>query len=275
MTQPTEPERETWSCYRHPYQEAGVRCIRCERPICPSCMVTAPVGFQCPECVKGGGQQVRTMRNIRPSAEAYVTKALIAVNAIVFVLGMQGGGAFSRGANSLTRDYALFGPAVDAGEWYRLVTSGFLHYGLMHVFFNMFLLFQLGSVLEQTFGRARFSALYAASLLGGAVGALLLSPDSLTAGASGAVYGLMGATVIVARSRGIGFMQSGVGGLLVVNLLLTFAIPGISIGGHVGGLIAGAAGGLLVGATERQPVAGAVAVGSLALALLGLGIAVA
>ena len=275
MTQPIEPERETWSCYRHPYAEAGVRCIRCERPICPDCMVTAPVGFQCPECVKGGGQQVRTMRTLRSTGDAYVTKALIAVNAIVFVLGMQGGGAFSRGANSLTRDYALFGPAVDAGEWYRLFTSGFLHYGLMHVFFNMFLLYQLGSVLEQAFGQARFAALYTASLLGGAVGALLLDPGSLTAGASGAVYGLMGATVIVARSRGIGFMQSGVGGLLVINLLLTFAIPGISIGGHLGGLVAGAASGVLIGATERQPVLGAAAVASLAIALLGVGIAVA
>lgn len=275
MTQPTEPERETWGCYRHPYEEAGVRCIRCERPICPSCMVTAPVGFQCPECVKGGGQEVRTMRNLRASSDAYVTTALIAVNAVVFVLGMQGGGAFSRGSNTLTREYALYGPAVDAGEWYRLVTSGFLHYGLMHVFFNMFLLYQLGSVLEQGFGRARFAALYAASLLGGAVGALLLSPDSLTAGASGAVYGLMGATVIVARSRGVGFMQSGVGGLLAINLLLTFAIPGISIGGHLGGLVAGAASGVLIGATERQPAAGAAAVGMLALALLGAGIAVA
>lgn len=273
MTQPVEPE--VWSCYRHPYQEAGVRCIRCERAICPSCMITAPVGFQCPECVKGGGQEVRTMRNLQGTGDAIVTKLLVAVNAIAFVMGLGGGGALSRGANALTRDYALFGPAVDAGEWYRLVTSGFLHFGLMHVFFNMFLLWQLGAVLENGFGRARFAALYAAALLGGSVGALLLSPDSFTAGASGAVYGLMGATVVVARSRGIGFMQSGVGGLLAINLLLTFVIPGISVGGHLGGLVAGGVAGLLLGATERRPPVGAAAVAALALGLLGLGIVVA
>ena len=239
-------------------------------------MITAPVGFQCPECVKGSGQQVRTMRTLRPAADAYVTKAIIAVNAVVFVLSISGGnGMMSRTGNRLAGDYALFGPAVDAGEWYRLVTSGFLHYGLMHVFFNMFLLFQLGSMLESAFGRVRFGALYVAALLGGSLGALVLSPDSLTAGASGAVYGLMGATVVVARSRGVGFMQSGVGGLLAINLLLTFAIPGISIGGHLGGLVAGALAGAGIVATEREPAVGAGAVVALAVALFGLGIALA
>ncbi len=144
MSQPTEPETD--GCFRHPYAEAGVQCIRCERPICPDCMITAPVGFQCPEGVKGSGQQVRTMRTLRPSTDAYVTKALIAINAIVYVIGSEGA-LFSR-ANALSRDYAMFGPAVDAGEWYRLFTSGFLHSGPMHVLFNMLLLFQLGSVLE-------------------------------------------------------------------------------------------------------------------------------
>jgi membrane associated rhomboid family serine protease len=240
-------------------------------------MIQAPVGFQCPECVKGNSQEVRTMRTLQGSADAVVTKALVAVNAVVFLYGISGGGnVMSRASNRLALDYALHGPSVESGEWYRLVTSGFLHFGLMHVFFNMFLLWQLGAVLEHAFGRARFGGLYVASLLGGSLGALLLSPDALTAGASGAVYGLMGATVVVARSRGIGFMQSGVGGLLAINLLLTFAIPGISIGGHVGGLIAGAIAGLMIGGTDRQPVqVGAVAVGSLALALLGAGIAVA
>ena len=263
-------------CYRHPYEEAGVRCIRCERPICPSCMVTAPVGFQCPECVKGAGQQVRTMRDLRGTGDALVTKALVAVNALVFLLGVDPRAGLFSSYNRLAREYALHAPSVDAGEWYRLVTSGFLHYGPIHVAFNMLLLFQLGSTLERSYGRARFGAAYLASLLGGSLGALLLSDDrALTAGASGAVYGLMGAFVVVSRSRGVGLMQSGIGGLLILNLLFTFARPGISIGGHLGGLAIGMVAGLVLTTSDRQPTAGAAALGSLALALLGAGIALA
>jgi membrane associated rhomboid family serine protease len=237
-------------------------------------MITAPVGFQCPECVKGA-PPVRRYSEIRRGSpqQVVVTSALIAVNAAVFVLSL-GGGNIARG-NSLAPDFALFGPAVAAGEWYRLITAGFLHYGLIHVGFNMLILYQLGQLLEPVFGRVRYGLLYLTALLGGSVGALILSPNALTAGASGAVFGLMGAAAIALRSRGINVMQTSIGSLLVMNLILTFAIRGISIGGHLGGLVAGGLAGLLLLQTEKQPAAGTAAVAVLAVALFGAGYLIA
>ena len=239
--------RVLWDCYRHPGQESGVRCRRCERPICPDCMISAPVGFQCPSCVKQG-PDVRSLQTL--VAKPALTLALIAVSVALFVPTLAGGNLLGAGSGSLTETLALHGPAVAAGEWWRLVTSGFLHYGLIHVGFNMVILYQLGTMLEPALGRARFGALYLAALLGGAFGALLLDPLAYTAGASGAVYGLMGAAFLGMRRRGVDPMQSGIGGLLAINLLLTFVIPGISVGGHLGGLAAGAAAGAVLFATE-------------------------
>ena len=253
----TAPDAEAggadWRCYRHPDREGGVRCRRCERPICPDCMIAAPVGFQCPECVKGA-PVVRTLASLRPVA--YATRTLIAVNVLAYLPALAAGsGLAGRGRSDLVRDGALLGPAVADGEWWRLVTSGFLHFGLLHLGFNMLLLHMLGSALEPALGRVRYLALYASALLGGSFGALLVQPDALTAGASGAVFGLMGATVIGMRSRGVAVTDSGVGGLLLVNLVLTFVVPGISIGGHVGGLAAGTAAGALLFATDHPPSA--------------------
>jgi membrane associated rhomboid family serine protease len=177
-----------------------------------------------------------------------VTKVLIALNVGVFLwatadAGSSVGGTVGRG--SVERDLALSARFVEDGDWWRLFTSGFVHYGLLHLAFNMLLLWQFGSMLEPALGRIRFAALYVTALLCGSFGAVLLSPSALTAGASGAVFGLVGAAAIGLRRRGIGVWDSGVGGLLVVNLVLTFAVPNISIGGHVGGLL----GGGIVGAT--------------------------
>jgi membrane associated rhomboid family serine protease len=229
-----------WHCYRHPDRESGVRCRRCERPICPECMITAPVGFQCPQCVKGA-PAVRTARSLRRDPQ--VTYTIIAVNVAIALL------SFSR--PGIERDFALFGPAVEAGEWWRLLSGGFLHAGLIHLGFNMLILYQLGTILEPHLGRVRYATLYVVALLGGALGALLLSPNVFTVGASGAVYGLLGAMVVIMRRRGIDVMQSGIGGLLLVNLFITFVLPGISIGGHLGGLAAGAAAGAALEATNR------------------------
>jgi membrane associated rhomboid family serine protease len=275
VTEPVAPE-QSWGCYRHPFEDAGVRCTRCDRPICPRCMITAPVGFQCPECVKGA-PPVRRYSEMRRTnnQQIAVTLALIAVNVALFLPTMSGGGATGRATTDLVRRLALYGPLVRDGEWYRLITSGFLHYGLLHVGFNMFILYQLGLLLEPVFGRVRFALLYFASLLGGSVGALLLSPNALTAGASGAVFGCMAATVVAERRRGIGILQSSVGMLLVINLVLTFTINGISIGGHLGGMAAGALAGLVLEHTSDTPKLGAAAVGLLAVALFGLGLAVA
>ncbi len=210
-------------------------------------MISAPVGFQCPSCVKAAP----SVRSLRTTVDKpVVTLALIAINVAIFVPTLAGGNLLGGGGESLIERLAVNGPAVAAGEWWRLITSGFLHFGLIHIGFNMLILYQLGTMLEPALGRVRFFLLYAAALLGGSFGALLLDPDALTAGASGAVFGLMGAAFLGMRRRGVDPMQSGIGGLLVMNLLLTFVIPGISVGGHLGGLVAGAVAGAALLATE-------------------------
>jgi membrane associated rhomboid family serine protease len=230
-----------WRCYRHPDREAGVKCRRCERAICPDCMISAPVGFQCRECVKGA-PPVRTLRSLR--ADPYVTMVLIAINVAIFFPNLSS-------ASTQERDLGLFGAAVADGDWWRIVTSGFLHFDLLHIGFNMLVLWKLGQMLEPAIGRIRFGLVYAVSLLAGSLGVLLLEPDALTGGASGAVFGLMAATIVVLRRRGVDIGQSGLVGLLAINLLLTFR-PGVSIGGHVGGLIGGALAGVLVAGTDRS-----------------------
>lgn len=220
----------SWHCYRHPDRDAGVKCRRCERAICPSCMITAPVGFQCPECVRQA-PPVRSLRSLQ--TDPVVTIGLVAANVAVFVV--------TQGRHDIIDRFGLYGPAVAGGEWWRLVTSGFVHVNLMHVGFNCLLLYQLGLLLEGALGRWRFALLYAASLLGGSAGVLLLEPNVLSVGASGAVFGLLAAAVLGLRRRGVNPMQTGLGGLLVLNLILTFAVPGISIGAHLGGLVTGAA----------------------------------
>ncbi len=239
MSTETQPAETT--CYRHADRRAGVRCQRCERPICPSCMSTASVGFHCPECARSGKQKVYTRANLASAGvnRATLTLALIAVNIGVYVIGLPKDDGYG-----FMLDGGLFGPSVADGEWWRIVTSGFLHdRSPMHALFNMLALFNLGTVLEIAIGRARFAALYAFSLLAGSFGVLLLSPNDLTVGASGAVFGLMGALVIAQRVRGLDPWSSGIGTVIGINLLITFTIPGISIGGHLGGL----AGGLLSG----------------------------
>jgi membrane associated rhomboid family serine protease len=232
------------TCYRHPDRRAGVICQRCDRPICPACMHQASVGFHCPECTRKGGQRVMTARSLvtRP----VITTILVAANLAVFVADAVSSGQVGSSLGDLGVDGALYGPAVAAGDWWRPISSGFLHVGLLHVGFNMFLLWQLGGLLEPAVKRWGFAALYLMSLLGGSFLVLLLSNDEVTVGASGAVFGLMAATFIAMRSRGINPFQTGIGPLILINLFLTFAVPRISIGGHIGGLIAGGIGGLIL-----------------------------
>jgi membrane associated rhomboid family serine protease len=236
------------TCYRHPDRRAGVICQRCDRPICPACMHQASVGFHCPDCTRSGRQKVITARSLvtRP----VVTFALIAANIGVFVADLMSPQvaiqsvqdlAF-RGLHQVTADGALYGPAVADGEWWRPITGGFLHDGPLHIGLNMFLLWQLGMLLEPAVKRWAFGALYVMSLLGGSFLTLIIDNDAVTIGASGAVFGLMGAAFVAMRSRGINPFQTGIGPLILINLVFTFAIPGISIGGHIGGLITGAVG---------------------------------
>ena len=229
-------------CVRHPRVPTGRHCTRCERPACNDCLVAAAVGSQCLDCVRSSrpprAERMRRWNAVQP---AVATRVLVALNFAVFVwTGFGGAGAFGGAASSRQLRLGLTEYFVASGEWWRVVTAGFLHYGALHIAMNMLLLYQLGSLLEPVLGRGRFVLLYFASMVGGSFGALLLSPDALTGGASGAVFGLMGAAAVALLHRGVNPMQTGIGTTLVLNLLITFAIPGISIGGHLGGVIVGA-----------------------------------
>jgi membrane associated rhomboid family serine protease len=207
-------------------------------------MHQASVGFHCPECTRKGSQRVMTARSL--ATRPIVTTVLVAANLAIFVADMVSGAGAGNRLGDLAVDGALYGPEVAAGDWWRPLTSGFLHVGLLHVGFNMFLLWQLGRLLEPAVKRWGFTALYLMSLLGGSFLVLVLDNDAVTVGASGAVFGLMAATFVAMRSRGINPFQTGIGPLILINLLLTFAVPRISIGGHIGGLIAGGIGGLIL-----------------------------
>jgi membrane associated rhomboid family serine protease len=244
------------TCYRHPDRRAAVACQRCGRPICTSCMTQASIGFHCPDDAKAGRQRVYTAQTLPGLVtKPVVTLGLIAVNVAVFVVGLgMGEDVTGGGRDSLTTDGGLFGPLVDQGEWYRLLTSGFLHASILHIGFNMYLLYLLGQQLEPVLGRVRFGLVYLFALLSGALGVLLVSPRDLTVGASGAVFGLMGVAVVLQRSRGISPFDSGLGGLILINLVITFLVPNISIGGHIGGLVGGlVAGWLLIELPPRVP----------------------
>ncbi|MET0737996.1 MAG: rhomboid family intramembrane serine protease [Acidimicrobiales bacterium] len=240
------------TCYRHPDRRASVSCQRCNRPICTECMIEAPVGFHCPEDAKAGQQKVITSHNLfRSAGRPIVTLTLMAVNLAVYVIGfgIEGGSERLRidgGLLALGQKASGELIGVDAGEWYRIVTAGFLHASLLHLGFNMYLLYLLGQQLEPAMGRIRFGVTYFFSLLCGSLAVLLIDPLALTVGASGAVFGLMGALAVLHYTRGVRLFDTGLGGLILINLIFTFAIPGISVGGHIGGLIGGALAGWLL-----------------------------
>ncbi|HST56795.1 MAG TPA: rhomboid family intramembrane serine protease [Solirubrobacteraceae bacterium] len=195
-----------------------------------------------------------------------VTYALIAINLVAFLA--EGNLSFSSttAGNSLYQKGALLGssPAGDGvayGEWWRVVTGGFLHANVLHIAFNMYLLYVLGQMLEPAIGSLKFGLVYAASLLSGSFGALLVTPHAFTVGASGAVFGLMGAVAMEMRARQVSIMESGIGGLILINLAFSFVLSGISIGGHIGGLIGGGLAALAIQTADRYR--------SQALALIG------
>jgi membrane associated rhomboid family serine protease len=217
-------------------------------------MTSTPVGMRCPECA-------RQTTNVRVGQGAFspsagrmpATIALIVINVIVFIAEIAAGGMGGfDGGGSLIRDAGLRGPDVADGDWWRVISSGFLHAGFLHLLLNMYVLWIAGSILEPGIGTSRFLAIYFVSLLAGSLGALLVEPNTFTVGASGAIFGLMAAVVVVARARGIEQIASQFGLFVVLNLVLTFSIPGIAIGGHLGGLAGGALAALLVIYVERR-----------------------
>lgn len=215
-------------------------------------MTPTPVGMRCPECAR---QKTRVTRGaVGPGRyDTPATYVLIALNAVAFLAEIAGGsGGLSGVGGPVIADLGLQGVAVADGEWYRLLTGGFLHGGLLHLGFNMFALYVLGRLLEPAIGTPRFVALYFAALFAGSFGALLLSdPVDVTVGASGAIFGLFGAAFVIARGRGLDTIASELGLLLLINLALTFGIPGISIGGHLGGLAGGLLCAMLIVAGDR------------------------
>ncbi|WP_412747656.1 rhomboid family intramembrane serine protease [Krasilnikovia sp. M28-CT-15] len=252
-------------CYRHPSRETYVRCTRCERPICPSCMNEASVGHQCPECIAEGRRSQRPARtafggSVTRGSEV-VTRTLIGVNVAVMILSVATGGAGAvagggmgglfGGSTPLTEwgavlGYAIYGPPGDlavhgiaAGEWYRLVTAMFLHYGVLHLLMNMYALWILGRELERLLGPARFAALYLIAGLGGNVAAYAFSaPAQMTAGASTAVFGLMAAFFVILKRLNLSVAP--ILPVIVINVVFTFAVADVSVAGHLGGLATGA-----------------------------------
>lgn len=235
-------------CHWHPDRRAGVICQRCDLPICPACMHQASVGFHCPNCAAAGKQRVMTGRAAFGGAfMPVVTYALMAVNIALWLVTIAAGEnrtLFDLGANG--------GFIAEEGEWYRIVTSAFLHAGLIHLAFNMFALYNIGPVVERAVGRVRFGLVYAAALIAGSAGALLVAPQSLTVGASGAIFGLLGALVILYRRAGIDPWRSGLGLTLLLNFMITVTLPNISVGGHAGGFIGGLAATFLLLEGERM-----------------------
>ena len=231
-------------CTRHPDTATGRHCTRCGRPACNQCLTQVDVGSHCVDCIKSSRPAPRErIRFWNASQPLLVTRGIIAVNVFLFLWVTMGSTVRTNAGaiNGRELDMSLSLSFIDNGEWYRLISSGFLHYGLFHVGMNMFLLWQLGQLLEPALGRGRFTLLYFVAMFGGSVGALALSPNALTGGASGAVFGLMAAAAVGLQQRGVNPMKTGIGGTLILNLLITFTIPGISIGGHVGGALMGAA----------------------------------
>jgi membrane associated rhomboid family serine protease len=239
----TPEQTQTQVCYRHPRNETAVSCSNCGRPICTDCMVFSSVGIKCPECA---GQQTGAKRaTTRARAAAnqgtgfIVTKALIVANVAVYLVQASGGGTLTNPAGEVFQKGFLRAYEVGAGEWWRLVTCGFLHGSPIHLLFNMLMLWWFGRPLEALLGRGRFLAVYFLSILAGSAGALLLSPTNSTIGASGAVFGILGAGLVLERNRIDVFGGSALF-VVIFNLAFSFAVSYISIGSHIGGLVGGA-----------------------------------
>jgi membrane associated rhomboid family serine protease len=255
----TSEETQTQVCYRHPNRETGVSCSNCGRPICTDCMVYAAVGIKCPECARQetGPRAAarRTQRRAISGTGITVTKALLGLNILVYLLEVsQSPGGFTIGGEFLAR-WGLYGPEVANGEWWRLVTAAFMHASPIHILFNMLMLWWFGQALEAALGPGRFLGIYLVAALAGSAGALLVRPETFTVGASGAVFGILGAGLILERRQIMVFGGSALG-VVALNLVFTFLISSISWGGHVGGLVGGMLAVLVLSGFGRHPVYG-------------------
>ncbi|HSL07463.1 MAG TPA: rhomboid family intramembrane serine protease [Pseudonocardiaceae bacterium] len=265
-------------CVRHPGRETWVRCTRCDRPACPACLREASVGYQCVDCIAQDARsqpRATTVAGAELTGRSVVIPVLAAINVVIFaVTVVQARSLANNAVAPLFQQWGLWPTAVADGAWWRLLTSGFLHFGPIHLAFNMIALWVIGRDLEQVLGRTRFLLVYLVSLLGGS-GAVFLfeNENSMTAGASGAVFGLMGGlAVVLLRMR-----RSPRPALTIIllNVIITFVVPGISILGHLGGLAFGAAvtAGLVYAPRDRRMAVQAVIVLAL-LVVIAVGVVV-
>jgi membrane associated rhomboid family serine protease len=250
---------ETRHCYRHPDRETGLSCSECGRPICADCATFAPVGIRCPDHAgvrRGPATRIKppTVHRAQGMAlatgSAPVTKALVGINLAIYLVTAAQGGGFNDpggallskfilvGSNIHGRFFVPFGDLAHDHQWYRLITTTFLHGSILHIAFNMYILWVIGSVVEQYLGAARYIGLYFVSGLAGSAGALLVAPYTPTLGASGAIFGILGAMLIL-EWQVTGQLAGQAAALIAINLVLSFVIPNVSWGAHVGGLIGG------------------------------------
>ena len=262
-------------CYRHANRLTAVSCSECERPICPDCMNFGPVGIKCPD---HAGGPAKTHPQHRPGARARVTasrplslrhgtapvtRLLVASMVLIYLVQLGGGAGVSANSGWIFEHFSLISRAqygdgtlagVANGEWWRLITAAFLHLGPIHLGMNMLALWWLGGPLEEAIGSRRYAMLYVVSGLAGSAGALIASPNSLTVGASGAIFGIMGAMVVL-QYQATGSIAGPALTLIVINVAFSFAIAGISIGGHIGGLVGGVLGGFALSRFGRGHIA--------------------
>lgn len=244
-------------CYRHPDRETYIRCTRCERPICPDCMTSAAVGFQCPECVAEGRAttpDVVSVLGTKPAERPLVTMTLIGLNVLAYVVQLTSGTDLASGLDKITTQYGMwpFGVALE-NQYYRLITATFLHASLWHIGFNMLVLWMLGPQLERILGHLRFTVLYLVAGLGGSVASFWFSsPGIVGVGASGAIFGLMGAYVVVGKKLRADITQ--VIGLIAINVVIGFVVGGIDWRAHLGGLATGAAVAAVFAFVPRKPL---------------------
>lgn len=265
-------------CYRHPDRQSFIICQRCGRTVCSECQTQAAVGVHCPECVKEARQSAPRVKNVTStrirgsmrssSGVPVVTYTLIGVNVLFYLGELLSGGAVYQAL--------AYYPPLTALEPWRMITAAFLHSpsSILHILFNMYSLFIFGPIIENAVGRLRYLALYLIAAFGGSVAVLLLSPQSTVVGASGAIFGLLGAFFIIQRRLGGNY--TGLLVLIGLNLAIGF-IPGFSISwqAHVGGLVAGAAVAAVYMAT-RQRAKKAIqiaAVAAIAIALIAITVA--
>lgn len=263
-------------CARHHDRPTGLACTRCGRPACPECLRDASVGMQCVDCVSEGRRTVRTARTVAGApvgagpGRPVVVPLLVVVNVAVFALtALDAGSVADNSAGEVFASSSLVPYAVAGGQWWRLLASGFLHIGPLHLVFNMVALWVIGRDVETALGRLRFTVVYLAALLGGSAAVMLLGdPGTAVAGASGAVFGLMGALAVLLRR-----LRRSPGpavGIIAINVVLSVALPGISILAHLGGLAVGAAvtAAFVYGPGRSRPAAGFVVAGAVVVLLL-------